>query len=264
MKCRDLMQVEEYFRRKVDERFRNLISDHSDVIYYNAKNPQDWECPVDDGCVSANRNDYLSSALKILWVLKEPNGEEGVATYKGVGWNGDPQRKRVYWDINTDPSRFATNANNHRFCLKYIAWVSYGILHGCEPVENAYGDISGHAIEVFKQLAVIEIGKTPGKSQTSDVRCCKLIHTWGDIVVEQIQFYDPDIVIVGMSRHCFGEFAKKFAGIHQECKDFSPARLYSWKDRALINCPHPSWRRNKTVWANSIIKTVRTAITRHS
>lgn len=203
---------------------------------------------IDDGCMDVTA--YNNANKRILWVLKEHNGnapEYGTFAPKGVS---DVHRMHIFWDMYTDPERFSRNVNWYR-TLKLIELASRGILNGCSKIDVSE-NVRKYSITTFKQLSFVEMGKAPGGSTTSYGRLCRLAKAWGDIVVRQIEYYKPDVIIVAGSQ--FGLLKKLLKGISAKVRHVGAAQQYLWNRTPIVHTYHPGYRRvDRKEWVESVI-----------
>lgn len=202
---------------------------------------------IDDGCMDVTS--YNNANKKILWMLKEHNGnapEYGKFTPVGV-W--DAHRMHIFWDMYTDPERFSRNVNWYR-TLKLVELASRGILNNCKM--DVFEKVRTFAITTFKQLSFVEMGKTPGGSATSYRRLCRLTEAWGDIVVRQIKYYEPEVIVVAGSQ--FGLLKNLLKGISDKCRHVGIAQQYLWDGIPIVYACHPGYRGvDRQVWVDSVI-----------
>lgn len=198
---------------------------------------------IDDGCMDVPS--YNNANKRILWVLKEHNGNApkyGKITPLGIS---DADRMHLFWDMYTNPERFARNVNWYR-TLKLIELASRGILTGRQEMDVSE-NVRPFAISTFKQLAFVEMGKTPGSSTTSYGRLCRLAEAWGDIVVRQMNYLNPDVIIVAGPQ--FGLLKSRLSGISDKCRSVGIAQQYFWNGKPIVYACHPGYRRmDRKVW----------------
>lgn len=199
--------------------------------------------PIDDGCMDAGTW-CKSGGERILWLLKEHNEEPKQYGNTAASFGVEEDRLRIFWDLHTNPEGFAKNVNRFR-SLKMIERASWGILKKNVSVD-AGADASATAVDTFKHLAILEVGKTAGRSRTTDHDLGQLCKMWGKIVLGQIKDYKPDVVIVA---------GKQFERLYdydkvkdEQCKGHFPQNnnivdLWEIDGMRIIHADHPSYFR---------------------
>lgn len=152
---------------------------------------------------------YFNSALpRILWVLKEPYGNDG------INQAYDKQRATCISDI----WRNGDNSGKQTF-LPMIKLANYIAGNGLQ-----YKTVQSYTY--FKQTTgYINIKKVPGKSRSSDTEISSsfLIPEYNSMINSQVKIYNPDVIIFGNTFSCisqeflknnsfFGELKKKKLG----------------------------------------------------
>ena len=138
--------------------------------------------PIYDGVIDVDG--YLKSKPKIMWVMKEPYDEitdSGIP--KGGGWK---------IDFTLDLPMFAT-----------MAKIVYGIVN-----EKYYDEIPEKGEVLLKLLqttAYINLSKMPALTKSNEIELKKKFADWKDIIIEQIDIYNPDVVIFGNTYKFFKE-----------------------------------------------------------
>lgn len=189
----------------------------------------DSDCqPIYDGI--ADIHGYVTSKPKIMFVLKEAWGEkdEDSDKIKGGGyeiWECWKQKK-----FNT-PTWLP------------LIYILYGIHKERERVE--YRDMPKadlNMVDLLKQSAYININKMPGDNVSGNMRAEYAL--WRDIILEQIEAYNPDIIFFGRT---FDVMKKDLALVGSEPIGKTPteeiAHIYKdRKGRLLLNAMHPAQR----------------------
>lgn len=205
----------------------------------------DYE-PIYDGVCDAA--DYLNSNLKILWVLKEPYCEDG--DYGGWSLTKDVFSEYPY-------KRKITNQTHQN-----VAYISYGILHNKKFEDIDYIRDDPSVGEVLHEIAWINISKIPAGTTTNDNTLWEKYETWKNILLEQINLYEPDIIIFG---NTFEYFKNDLISDKAVCDtDYSRqishtgnrVDLYWTNEQLFIDTNHPNFRGEKCEWADAIIEAV--------
>ncbi|MDE6410215.1 MAG: hypothetical protein K2K81_08250 [Muribaculaceae bacterium] len=125
---------------------------------------------------------YATSSPKVMWVLKEAWGKEDEnGKITGGGYK--------IWEC-WEPKKFNTPT-----WLPMI-YTLYGIRQGENRVE--YRDMpkaDESMVELLKQSAYVNLNKMPGKTISGNMR--EKYNLWREIILEQIEAYNPDIIIFG-------------------------------------------------------------------
>lgn len=137
--------------------------------------------PIYDGIIS--EKDYANAKFKILWILKEPYDN-----YNGDG--GWDTRNDILLKMGSDQcySKIKT--------WKTIAYISYGILNG-----KQYNDITKDSLvyDALKSIAYINVSKYPAEttSPNRDKFFQQIYKEKKEVLLKQIETYNPDIIIAG-------------------------------------------------------------------
>lgn len=143
---------------------------------------------ITDGIVNAEfYNNRKSTPIKILWILKEPYDdfdENGKAI--GGGWSYTD-------DLNTRLYNYSKIPTWRR-----IAYASFGILKGISAYQDMDDILEGNGIfDVIKNIAVINVKKTPGYKQTPYKVISDAYEKNKINLVKQIREINPEIIIGG-------------------------------------------------------------------
>lgn len=173
---------------------------------------------VCDGIVDADSY-FNSFPYKILWILKEP--------YSGAG--------NYLNSIKVE--RAESNKRDSPNTWNPIAYVSYSIL-------NSFKDLSKESIKtnkeinrIFKKIAIINVQKTEAGTQSKTTEIQNAYNNHKEIIKEQIELYEPAIII-----NCSG------------IKNFAEDLGYNFPiegghfgkgDKIIVNTYHPQQKRIK-------------------
>ncbi len=146
---------------------------------------------IEDGIV--NREKYKANKIKLLWILKDPHCKNG------GGWDMREHLSSPYGLINrTDNFKWKNT-------YKLIMLCTWGILRNFQSWEESLDDWnklgSEKLLEVFSDIALINIKKTPGAGRSKDPELRKAFKTNKELIVMQIRAYEPDIIICGRTFH---------------------------------------------------------------
>jgi hypothetical protein len=182
--------------------------------------------PIVDGIINIEK--YLEAKYKILWMLKEPHDEW--VTVKKTG-----QRRNGGWNLADGYSRLTMEDINkkERLVARRIMEATYRIL---PEIQNP--------LEAFKSIACINIKKIPGGRYSVQKEIEQAYNEHKDLLKEQIETYNPDIVICGNTLpylsmdNYFVKNNRKAFGTNQK----SRYCYYALKDRLYINTYHPAYK----------------------
>ena len=141
-----------------------------------------------DGII--NIEEYLKSPIKILWILKEVNDEDG--------YNQREEFDRLVNTIIETKSLSNTNRKNWWPTMDPIIYVSYQILNGFKTWQEVdYIKNSPLMVSILKKIAYINLKKEPGGSVSQDARIASGYGKSKEIIKAQIDFIKPDVIIGG-------------------------------------------------------------------
>jgi hypothetical protein len=203
--------------------------------------------PIIDGIVHLKL--FNNSKYKILWILKEPYDDQIDGVASGGGWHFN---KFLY------PDNFYTRMGRSRNTWHPIIYVCYGILN--ELWEYNWMDWirdDRSMAEIVREIAVINVKKLPGLTRTNDYsRITDAYALHKNILLKQIEVYNPDIIIGGFTLPLFyndlgitGELIKNNGSV-----DY--AILNS---KIFIDAYHPGQSEvTRDTYVNDILSAVRT------
>jgi hypothetical protein len=182
--------------------------------------------PIVDGVIDAEK--YLEAKHKILWILKEPHDEW--VTVKKTG-----QRRNGGWNLAESYAELTPEDINvkARLVARRIMEATYRILPEIQK-----------PLEAFKSVACINIKKIPGGRYSDQKEIKKTYSVHKDLLKEQIETYNPDIVICGNTLpylsmdNYFVKNNRKTFGTNPK----SRYCYYALKDRLYINTYHPAYK----------------------
>ena len=205
------------------------------------------ERPIVDGIIDTSK--YLNSEFRILWILREAREEWSINKETGKknigGWNlVNGLYKNASYDV------ICNNTTTRRELL-----VDYAIMNNIRYLDNNISKYSKiytieekeKALEAFKSTAVINIKKFPGKKTSSIPQIVESFKLSKDILISQIDAYNPQIVICGNTLPLFENELDFRIGIRFPL-GMGKNGYYCLPNRIYINAYHPS---NK-FWPNSM------------
>jgi len=199
--------------------------------------------PITDGIYSAK--DYLSSPLKLMWILKEP--------YDDKDANGNPTGGG--WSIPKD----LFGPNHKYFCDKtsrVVTYTTYCIIQNKRWNEVPYFEDDPSVADQLQNIAYINLSKMPASTKSSDSAISSNYQIWKDIIRKQIELYNPDILICG---NTFKFIKDDFVGtnkvLYKNIDDMVGANVVNGK--LWLDCYHPGQLSIKEGdYANSICDAV--------
>ena len=190
------------------EEFNNKIYD----IYKNETTI------IVDGIIDVDS--YNSSNKKILWILKEPYGEDAFNYSKYI---------KGFQFGKSFPTSGAMWAK--------ITYVNYGILNNYQmwnEFKTLYEDED--VFKALKNCALINLKKIPGKTRSDNNEIMNSYKLYKDLVHEQISFINPIIVI------CGGTF-RLLDYPFEKANSINGKNLigYKYDNKIFIDAYHPSY-----------------------
>ncbi len=183
---------------------------------------------ITDGIV--NLTDYYNSAIKIMWILKEPYGSGGYSMTEG---------------LNND--RALGKNKDAQSTFHPIIYSTYGILNDFLKYNNNFKirDQSCMSL-ILRQIAFVNVQKIPGKTRTPNANLKRYYRTNKEIVLQQIKVYRPDIIIGGKTLHLFKTDLKNLREL-----EFGH---FAMDNQLFINAFHPAQTKiTREEYVNKII-----------
>ena len=181
MNCEQLKKdqklVEEYIRRMGSDRTNDDIA------------------PIADGVVDPES--YLSSALRIAWVLKEPYDE---FDENGNPWGGGWNMRDIYFKTTDVYDNIKQNPT-----LNTMAYTTYGLQNNLsyESLPWIYEDPAvGNSL---RSVVHMNISKFPGGKTTPWNKLYSNYEYWRPILLFQLMVYKPQVIIFGNVMNFFAE-----------------------------------------------------------
>jgi hypothetical protein len=224
--------------KKLQEQFAEKIIKRGDELSASENNLK----PIIDGLT--NPEIYAKASPKIMFILKEAYEDEGC----GGGWNHAEY-------LNEDEVINATTTHIR------VSRITTGIYHDLTWDSDKWKSIPQEIIEnEFKSLSWLNVGKfpAPAGTTTSNPRLWKVYQDWKDILFDQIESFDPDIIIFG---NTFFVFYEDIIDTLRVISKDGPTHIYlDNKNRLLLDAYHPGMRGTPVSlkdYFNSIIYAVR-------
>jgi hypothetical protein len=198
--------------------------------------------PIVDGIV--NHYEYLNSKFKILWILKEPYDDLKDGVPCGGGWH--------FCNDFLAPDGFYKRIKQARSTWHPIIYTTYGLLNDFMQYESMdYIRDDESMAEIVRSIGVINVKKLPGYTRTYDYESiCQAYINHKDILLKQVNTYNPDIIIGGSTLQLFYDDL----GIRQGMKNCGSID-YAIKDSKLfIAAYHPAQTKIKRdIYVNDIL-----------
>lgn len=202
--------------------------------------------PIVDGIVNIDK--YLQSRFKILWILKEPYDDVKDGLPSGGGWH--------FCNDFLAPDGFYKRIGQSRATWHPIIYVTYGLLNDFMLYESMdYLRDDESMAEIIRSVAVINIKKLPGFTRTYDYgSICNAYNKHKDVLLKQIDTYNPDIIIGGSTLQLFFNDL----GIRDKLKNNRTVDYAIKNSQLFISAYHPAQTQLKRHdYVNDIINTVR-------
>lgn len=194
--------------------------------------------PVTDGVCDLAA--YLSSRPRIMWVLKEPYDEVCDGKPSGGGWS-------ITEDCFVKSDAWANRS------WQPIIYATYGILYGKHWAEMDWIRDDRSMADVLKQIAYVNVSKMPALTTSSNSNIAKLYELWRPLLLQQIEAYDPDVIIFGNTFQHFrhdldcGEPLADYRGM---------VTAYRKDGRLLLAAFHPNCKKRRENYVDSLVDAV--------
>lgn len=193
--------------------------------------------PIYDGV--CDLDGYLSSKPKVMWILKEPNGQiEGGELEKG-GWY-------IPDEVFTNLEETAGQPT-----WQVMIYVMYGYQNGLMYDDMDYVRKNLEMAKVMQRIAYLNVSKLPGPNKSNQSLIEQSYILWKPILNKQIETYAPDLIIFG---NTFDHFKNDFKIRGLEKIGNIPGWIDVYKSGQLIilDAYHPS--RKGRDYVNTLIK----------
>lgn len=198
--------------------------------------------PITDGV--CDFEGYLKSNPKVMWILKEPNGQFSDGEIEGGGWS------IVEHSFRNDLEGVAKQPTWQK-----IIYVMYGYLNGCKYEDMDYIRDNQEMAKVMQSIAYINVSKMPGqrKSNPDNIEWC--YQQWKPILQKQIETYAPNVIIFGNTfEHFRGDFETKGLEQLEGCPGWID--LYKSEGRLMFAAYHPLQRGGDKEYIDTLIDTL--------
>ena len=184
--------------------------------------------PITDGVCDACK--FLQSSPRIAVVLKEPYDDFKDGQPYGGGYS-------IVRDCFKKPD---ARLNKTWQPLIYCLW---GAKHGLY-----YDDMDSIAddpemVSSLQEIAYINVSKTPAYTRSSDSKIKRCYSIWKDVLHDQLNLYDPDIILFGATLKYFLQDLPGLVKVRDIVSDgVFVGEEYTWKDKKYISVHHPNNR----------------------
>ena len=166
----------------------------------NSKNIEEKQKQIDEQITSTHENctfdgivnveEYLKSPIKILWILKEVNDEDG--------YNQRDAFNELVQTVSDTKSLSNTNRKAWWPTLDPIIYVSFQILNNFTTWQKVnYIQDEPLMVSVLRKIAYINLKKEPGGAVSEDYRISEGYEKAKEILKTQIDLIKPDVIIGG-------------------------------------------------------------------
>jgi len=200
--------------------------------------------PITDGVYDAGK--YLASARKVMWIMKEPYDEIVDGKPIGGGWNlaKDCFAKSDAWsNPSWQPIIYSIYGLKHKLLWKNMDWIR---------------DDRSMA-EILQEIAYINVSKMPNQTVSDDGYIGECYRIWKNILFEQIEVYNPDVMIFASTfKHFHCDIQRELRYLDEVSFDGTKAgEAYEWKGKLLLSVMHPNNRSiTREIYVNSIIEAI--------
>jgi hypothetical protein len=201
---------------------------------------------ISDGIVDIE--EYFNSKIKILWVLKEAYDAEAKSDGR---IQGDWSLTEIMGNAN-----FLNEVGRSRKTWEPIIYASWGILHNFIKYDDMdYIKDNPEMVSVLRNIGFINIQKIAANSTSNDSSIREAYNKHRSILEEQIEVFEPDIIIGGNTAHLFSD---KF---NITSKDIQYDEYNYWNKNSVlvIMADHPSKRVSEEAKAENIDTIIRIA-----
>lgn len=206
--------------------------------------------PIYDGVIDIEK--YISAKFKILWILKEP--------YDDFDKNGKPTGGDWHMREAIIPKTKLLEFKGGRNTFEPMIYSTWSILNNF-PEWNEMTEIekAPQMIDSIKSIGYINVKKIPGKTASSSTVISNNYNKFKDLLLKQIEYLDPNIIIGGSTLHLF---LKDLGVDTKSVNKTKEINYYYHNGKLLIDAYHPAQRTGNTgvtkeMYCNSIINAVK-------
>lgn len=222
--------------KAAQKRISAEIDAHAKKMGYNEEDIM----PIRDGV--CDFYGYLNSNPKVMWILKEPNGQFANGELEGGGWS------IVEESFKNDIEGVAKQPT-----WQPIIYVMSGYLNGQKYEDMSYIRDDMDMAKVLQKIAYLNVGKMPGYRTSPDYKIRQFYNQWKPILDRQIETYSPDVIIFGNTFECFREYFEQ-KGLENVGSAPEWIDIYKSDNRLLLAAWHPAARKSKKEYVNTLIE----------
>ena len=188
-----------------------------------------------------------------MWILKEPYDD----------WDDDGTPCGGGWTFFRDVAKGKTLAQvaNANPALRNVAYASRAILDGVGSYSELpwISDSPADYERALRSIAFVNVGKMPAGRTTSEERLTACYTQWKDILFEQIELYDPNILVFGNTLQCFAPDMglDRSKPVRTVKNGGSTVDIHVWRGKRVLWTPHPAAHVPPEEWVNSVIEAAR-------
>ncbi len=228
---------------------RTKINEINELIYETIISENSETSPITDGIIDVDK--YFSAEHKILWILKEPYDDfDDKGEPCGGGWGLDEA-------INSKKTIHEFKGSRQTFTP--MIYTSWGILNEfCLWGNMRNIEDDPEMLDALKSIAYINVKKLPGHTTSHHSVIENAYHKHKVILLKQIEYYEPDIIIGGSTLH---NFFKDLGFTGDEMQKHGSVNFIIKDKQIFIDAYHPAQRPGTTgvsqeQYCNDIITTV--------
>ena len=220
----------EFLKQAQDKIWRDMEKHAKELGYKETE-------PIYDGI--CDLSGYLNSKHKIMWILKEPNGQLGNDILEKGGWI-------IPDESFTDPEETASQPT-----WQVIIYAMYGYLNSLMYDDMDYIHNKIEMAKVMQSIAYLNVSKMPGYNKSTKSHIEQCYTQWKPILNKQIETYAPDVIIFG---NTFDHFKNDFENRGLEKIGNIPGWIDVYKSGQLFlfDAYHPS--RKGRDYVNTLIE----------
>jgi len=182
--------------------------------------PDGIHTPIQDGIVDLDK--YVNSKYRIMWVMKDANSAD----------DSDWDQRHAIADLKT----VGGIKKGWEKTFQHIVYTTYGILNNLKWDEIPSIEDQVDMVDVLKSIAYINIKKIPGGSTVSDGTLVMYYDKDKELLLEQINSFEPDIIIFGNTLKYFQSDLSL-----DNVNSMNLVEYATYNDKLLINGYHPNY-----------------------
>ncbi|WP_197275397.1 hypothetical protein [Nonlabens sp. YIK11] len=189
--------------------------------------------PIFDGIV--NEHKYLSSNIKLMWILKDANS------------TGEDESYDLREAINTLKRDYGIRKDWEN-TFRNIIYVTNGILNDASWEDIPYPKDDPSTVDILQNIAFINVKKVGGGSRSKENEIYNHYQKYKAILFEQIDEFNPDVIIFGNTYRYF----KEDLGLNQ-MNIFGSCHATVKDNRIYLSAYHPNARIKEKVYFDDIM-----------